>query len=70
MDYATHCPQWMRYSCKTHCRAVAAIVAGISPGAAAHSVGASRATGHRWWRRYATAGCASARPHPRSSPGV
>ena len=31
MDYATHC------------RAVAAIVTGISPGAAAHSVGASRA---------------------------
>ena len=46
----------MRYSFESRCRAVAAMVAGMSPGAAAQAVGAGRATGYRWWRRYTTAG--------------
>ena len=29
----------------------ACVVAGLSPGVAAQAVGASRATGYRWWRR-------------------
>ena len=51
MDDATPGPQRMRYSFESRCRAVAAMVAGLSPGAAAQVVGASRATGNRWWRR-------------------
>ncbi len=46
----------MRYSFESRCRAVAAMVAGLSPGVAAQAVGASRATGYRWWQRYVTAG--------------
>ena len=56
MDDATPGPQRMRYSFESRCRAVAAMVAGMSPGAAAQAVGAGRATGYRWWRRYTTAG--------------
>ena len=56
MDDATQYPQRMRYSFESRCRAVAAMVAGMSPGVAAQAVGASRATGYRWWRRYVTAG--------------
>ena len=56
MDNATQGPQRMRYSFESRCRAVAAMMAGMSPGVAAQAVGASRATGYRWWRRYGTAG--------------
>ena len=56
MDDAMPGPQRMRYSFESRCRAVAAMVAGLSPGVAAQAVGASRATGYRWWRRYVTAG--------------
>ena len=45
MDDATPGPQRMRYSFESRCRAVAAMVAGLSPGVAAQAVGASRATG-------------------------
>lgn len=58
MADATGQPQRMRYSFETRCRAVAAMVAGTSPGTAAQAVGASRATGYRWWRRYTAAGWA------------
>ena len=39
-----------------------------SPGVAAQAVGASRATGYRWWRRYGTAlgGAAGAPVHPQA----
>ncbi len=51
-------PQRMRYSFETRSRAVAAMVAGASPGAAAQAVGAGRATGYRWGQRYTAAGWA------------
>ena len=52
MKDASGRPQRMRYSFETRCRAVAAMLTGVRPGAAAQAVGASRATGYRWWRRY------------------
>ena len=58
MDDATLGPQRMRYWFESRCRAVAAMVAVRSPGAAAQAVGAGRATGYRWRRRYTTAGWA------------
>ena len=64
MDDATPGPQRMRYSFESRCRAVAAMVGGMSPGAAAQAVGASRATGYRWWRRYVTAGWAGLQERP------
>ncbi len=64
MDDATGRPQRMRYSFETRCRAVAAMAAGVSPGAAAQAVGASRATGYRWWQRYATESWAGLRERP------
>ena len=54
MDDAS--PQRMRYSFESRCRAVAAI--------AAQAVGASRATGYRWWRRYGTAGWVGLQERP------
>ena len=59
MDDATPGPQRMRYAFESRCRAVAAIMAGLSPGVAAQAVGASRATGYRWRRCYVTVGWAS-----------
>ena len=47
MADATGRPQRMRYSFEARCRAVALMRAGVSPGAAAATVGASRATGFR-----------------------
>ena len=47
MDDATPGPQRMHYAFETRCWAVAAMVAGLSPGVAAQAVGASRATGYR-----------------------
>ena len=64
MDDATQGPQRMRYSFESRCRAVAAMVAGMSPGVAAQAVGASRATGYRWWRRYVTAGWVGLQERP------
>ena len=64
MDDATLGPQRMRYSVESRCRAVAAMVAGKSPGAAAQAEGASRATGYRWWQRYTTAGWAGLQERP------
>ena len=64
MDAATPGPQRMRYSFESRCRAVAAMVGGMSPGAAAQAVGASRATGYRWWRRYTTAGWVGLQERP------
>ena len=64
MDDATPGPQRMRYSFESRCRAVAAMVAGLSPGVAAQAVGASRATGYRWWRRYGTAGWVGLQERP------
>ena len=52
MADATGRPRRMRYSFETRHRAVAAMLAGVSPGAAAQALGASRATGYRWWARY------------------
>ena len=42
MDDATPGPQRMHYAFETRCWAVAAMVAGLSPGVAAQAVGASR----------------------------
>ena len=64
MDDATPGPQRMRYSFESRCRAVAAMVAGLRPGVAAQAVGASRATGYRWWRRYVTAGWVELQERP------
>ena len=52
MADATGRPQRMRYSFEARCRAVALMRAGVSPRAAAATVGASRATGFRWRARY------------------
>ena len=54
----------MRYSFESRCRAVAAMVAGLRPGVAAQAVGASRATGYRWRRRYVTAGWVGLQERP------
>ena len=55
MADATGRPRRMRYSFETRCCAVAAMLTGMCPGAAAQAVGASRATGYRWWARYQAA---------------
>ena len=56
MADATGYPERMRYSFEARCRAVALMVAGARPGAAAHTVGASRASGYRWWARFQAEG--------------
>jgi transposase InsO family protein len=48
----------MRFSLESRCRAVQAMVAGTPIAAAAAAVGASRATGYRWWQRYRREGWA------------
>ena len=53
---ASGAPRRMRYSFETCCRAVEAMGGGLSPGAAARTVGASRATGYRWWARFQAGG--------------
>ena len=55
MDDAAGRPQRMRYPFEIRCRAVAAMLTGMGPGAAAQVVGASRAMGYRWWARYQAA---------------
>ena len=62
MADATGYPQRMRYSFEVRCRAVALMVAGARPGAAAHTVGASRASGYRWWARFQAEGWVGLRP--------
>ena len=56
MSDATCPPLRMRYSFEARCRAVGEMVAGASVHAAAASVGASRATGYRWWWRFRDGG--------------
>ncbi len=71
MSDATRAPLRMRYSFEARCRAVGERVAGASVHAAAASVGASRATGYRWWRRFRDGGWGSLqerRPIPRRQP--
>ena len=64
MDDATGRPRRMRYSFEMRCRAVAAMRAGMSPGAAAQAVGAARATGYRWWARFRDGGWRELRERP------
>ena len=64
MDDATGRPRRMRYSFETRCRAVTAMLAGMSPGAAAQAVGAARATGYRWWARFRDGGWRERRERP------
>ena len=58
MADATRYPQRMRYSFEVRCRAVALMRTGVRPGAAAQTVGASRASGYRWWARFQAEGWA------------
>ena len=64
MHDATTQPKRMLYSFEARCRAVSAMRSGISPARAAASVGASRATGYRWWARYRAGGWADLRERP------
>lgn len=64
MHDATSRPKRMRYSHETRCRAVDAMLGGMSPAEAARSVGASRASGYRWLRRYCAGGWAGLRERP------
>lgn len=57
-------PLRMRYSFEARCRAVEAMLAGVSTAAAGTQVGASRATAYRWRTRHATAGWAGLRERP------
>lgn len=52
MPDPTFPPRRMRYSIESRCRAVQLMEAGVQPAQAAARVGASRATGYRWWARY------------------
>ena len=64
MHDATSRPKRMRYSYEARCRAVGAMLDGVSTAAAARSVGASRATGYRWLSRYRAAGWAGLHERP------
>ena len=64
MDGDTGRPRRMRYSFEARCRAVAEMLAGVSPALAAAAVGASRATGYRWLARYRAGGWAGLRERP------
>ena len=61
---ATGAPRRMRYSFESRCRAVQAMGEGLSPGAAARTVGASRATGYRWWARFLAGGWSGLEERP------
>ena len=67
MADATGRPQRMRYSFEARCRAVALMGTGVRPGTAAQTVGASRASGYRWWARFKAEGWAGLRER-RSTP--
>ena len=64
MPDATYPPLRMRFSFESRCRIVQRILAGESPQAAAAACGASRATGHRLWRRYREGGWEALRDRP------
>ena len=64
MHDATSQPKRMLYSYEARCRAVDEMLAGVSPRDAAASVGASRASGYRWWARYRAGGWAALRERP------
>jgi transposase InsO family protein len=57
-------PSRMRFSWESRCRMVALMVAGMKPQAAAATGGASRASGHRWWRLYQAGGWEALRDRP------
>ena len=61
---ATGAPRRMRYSFESRCRAVQAMREGLSPGAAARAVGASRASGYRWWARFLVGGWSGLEERP------
>jgi transposase InsO family protein len=64
-------PRRMRFSWESRCRMVGLVEAGMRPGEAAASCGASRATGYRWWARYQQGGWVALRDRscvPRSHP--
>jgi len=63
----TGAPRRMRYSYEARCRAVAAMREGMSPEAAARTVGAGRASGYRWWARFQAGGWGGLRER-RSTP--
>ncbi len=64
MSDASVPPRRMRYSFESRCRAVQTMREGLSPGAAAQAVGASRAAGYRWWRRFRGEGWGGLRERP------
>ena len=64
MHDATSQPKRMLYSYEARCRAVDEMRSGMSPARAAASVGASRASGYRWWVRYRAGGWAALRERP------
>ena len=64
MHDATNRPRRMLYSFEARCRAVDAMLAGVSPAKAVASVGASRASGYRWLARYRAGGWARLRERP------
>ena len=68
MHDATSQPKRMRHSYEARCRAVDEMLAGVSPRDAAASVGASRASGYRWWARYRAGGWAATGRHCASAP--
>jgi transposase len=57
-------PRRMRFSWESRCRMVALMEAGMKPEAAAATGGASRASGHRWWRLYRAGGWEALRDRP------
>lgn len=64
MSDRTQPPARMRYSFESRCRAVQAVLAGVTGGAVARKHGVSRATVYRWWRRYRMEGWGGLRDRP------
>ena len=64
MSHPTFPPSRMRYSIESRCRAVQLMEGGVRPAEAAASIGASRATGYRWWTRYLAEGWEGLRDRP------
>ena len=64
MSDASVPPRRMRYSFESRCGAVQAMREGLNPGQAALAVGASRASGYRWWSRFRAAGWVGLRERP------
>ena len=57
-------PRRMRFSFESRCRAVQLMRAGMPVASAAAAAGASRATGYRWWCRFANEGWAGLEDRP------